>query len=139
MLKQIVTASCCAVAVWLALPFAAGLGVGSGAAFAQEEEEQQRETRRIPSMSESAYKQLSEAQEAVDEENWAGALEVLEKMLENEDRLNGNELGQVHNMLGFVHFSQENYQEAIDAYEVVLEQGENIPEGLEVQTYYTLA
>lgn len=137
MLKRIVCVSL-ALALYAALPFTYELGLNGAAAVAQEEEEK-RETRRVPSMSEATFKKLSEAQEAIDAKDYATAKEVLNEMLERSGRLNGNEIGQVNNMLGFVHFSEENYAAAIQAYEKVLAQGEDIPEGLEVQTLYTLA
>jgi hypothetical protein len=39
--------------------------------------------------------------------DYAGARQVLNDMLSRRDRLNGNEVGQVYNMLGFVYFSEE--------------------------------
>ncbi len=138
MFKRIVSVSC-ALALYLGAPLAYELGVSGSAAFAQEDDEPRRETRRVPSMSEATYKKLSEAQEAIDAKDYATAEQVLNEMLGRRSRLNGNEIGQVQNMLGFVHFSQENYDAAIRAYKEVLAQGENVPEGLEVQTLYTIA
>ena len=128
------------LAVWLAVPFAGELGLPSGSVRAAEEDpEPPKDTRRVPSMSEATFKKLSEAQEAVDAKDYNGALRVLNDMLANSKRLNGNEVGQVNNMLGFVYFSMEDYSRAIDSYRKVLAQGEDIPEGLEVTTLYTLA
>jgi len=128
------------LAVWLAVPFAAELGLSSGSAQAAENDpEPPKDTRRVPSMSEATFKKLSEAQEAVDAKDYNGALRILNDMLANTKRLNGNEVGQVNNMLGFVYFSMEDYSRAIDSYRKVLAQGEDIPEGLEVTTLYTLA
>jgi tetratricopeptide (TPR) repeat protein len=93
----------------------------------------------VPAMSEPTYKKLTEAQEALDAKNYPQALNVLNAMLSDGRKMNGNEIGQVNNILGFVHFTMENYPAAIKAYEQVLAQGENVPEGLEVQTLYTLA
>jgi len=138
MLKRIVPV-CCALAIYLGLPLGHELGLPGGVVQAQEEEEPARETRRIPSMSESTYKKLTEAQEAVDAKDLGLAKQILNEMLQRRDRLNGNEVGQVYNMLGFVYFSEENYDEAIRAYKEVVSQGEDIPEGLEVTTLYTLA
>lgn len=142
MLKRIIFTSC-ALALYLGTPFLYELGVpgvpGVALAAQEEDEEPARETRRVPSMSESTYKKLSEAQEAIDAKDFATAKQVLDDMLSRKDRLNGNEIGQVQNILGFVYFSEEDYPSAIRAYEGVLAQGEDIPEGLEVTTLYTLA
>jgi tetratricopeptide (TPR) repeat protein len=136
-----------ALALYAALPFAYELGVESVAAAAAEETPAEgpggstlpKETRKVPAMSEPTYKKLTEAQEALDAKNYQQALTVLNAMLSDGRKMNGNEIGQVNNILGFVHFTMENYPAAIKAYEQVLAQGEDIPEGLEVQTLYTLA
>ena len=128
-----------ALVLYAAQPFTYELGVSSAAVVA-EEGEPIPETRRVPAMSEPTFKKLTEAQEALDAKNYPQALAVLNSMLESgARRMNGNEIGQVNNILGFVHFTMENYPAAIRAYEQVLAQGENVPEGLEVQTLYTLA
>ena len=123
------------------LPFELGpLGVPS--AWAGEAEgQQQHRTRRVPSMSEATFKKLAEAQELIDTKppDLAGALRVLNGMLDRSRRYNGNEIGQIHNMLGFVYFTQENYPKAIEHYQIVLRQGDEITEGLETTTLYTLA
>ncbi|MEQ8861418.1 MAG: tetratricopeptide repeat protein [Pseudomonadales bacterium] len=137
MLKRIIGLTC-ALALYLGAPLLHELGLAGVAAQAQEEPEE-RETRRVPSMSEATYKKLTEAQEAIDAKDLNTAKQVLNQMLERRDRLNGNEVGQVYNMLGFVYFSDENYPQAINAYRQVIAQGEDIPAGLEVTTLYTLA
>ena len=113
-------------------------GASLGVAHAAEEEQPQRKTRRVPSMSEGTYKKLAEAQEAIDAKDFNTALTVLNNM-KTRRGLNKNEIGQIHNMIGFVHFSKEDYSSAIKAYETVVAQGEDIPEGLETTTLYTLA
>ncbi|MDH3642233.1 MAG: hypothetical protein OES38_09070 [Gammaproteobacteria bacterium] len=126
--------------VYLALPFTAEIGWSGASAAAAEEEAPKQKTRRVPSMSEATFKKLAEAQELIDLKDYQGSIKVLTDMLTSRRRgLNGNEVGQVHNMLGFVYFSLENYAKAIDNYRIVINQGEDIPEGLEVTTLYTLA
>jgi len=121
-------------------PFVAELGMSGATVHAEESDASQEKTRRVPSMSEATYKKLSEAQEFVDAKDLQSALRVLNEMLASRRRpLNGNEVGQVHNMLGFLYFSMEDYPRAIDNYRIVVNQGEEIPEGLEVTTLYTLA
>lgn len=138
MLKRI-TLLAAALALYAAPPVLHEAGLSGVAVAAAEEDEPKRETRRVPSMSEATYKKLAEAQELVEAKDFAGAEAILNEMLERRSRLNGNEIGQVYNILGFVHFSNEDYPAAIRAYEQVLAQGEDVPEGLEVQTLYTLA
>jgi len=124
--------------VYATVPFTAEFGFGGTVALAAEEQKKQK-TRRVPSMSETTFKRLSEAQEFLDLKDYSSALQVLSKMLDRRRRLNGNEIGQVHNMQGFVYFSMEDYDKAILAYEKVVAQGDEIPEGLETTTLYTLA
>jgi len=119
-------------------PYAEELGLPGAVAYAAEEEKPQK-TRRVPSISESTYKKLAEVQELIDAKSLQGALTAVNTMLERTKRLNGNEIGQIYNMLGFVQFSLEDYPAAIKAYERVVAQGEEISEGLEVGTLYTLA
>ena len=119
--------------------------VGLPAAFvpaeasAEEAQSKPQKTRRVPSMSEAVYKKLAEAQEHIDAKDNLSAQNVLQKMLDRPDRYNGNEIGQIHNMLGYVFFLKEDYASAIRSYKEVVAQGENVPEGLESQTLYTLA
>ena len=117
---------------------AGGVSVTSPVQAAEEEAKPQK-TRRVPSMSESVYKKLTEAQEAIDIKDYDLAVEVLEKMLARSKRFNGNEVGQVHSMLGYIYFLKEDFVKAIGEYKLVVAQGEEIPEGLEQTTLYTLA
>ena len=139
-----------AIALTAALVMAFGVQVAPGVsiggapeAFGQEDERPKQKTRRVPSMSEATFKKLAEAQEFIDAKDLNGAQAVLQGMLDRcrgrNCRYNGNEIGQIHNMLGFVSFSKEDYGSAIRHYEEVLKQGEDIPEGLEITTLYTLA
>lgn len=128
-----------ALACLLAAPFAAEIGLTGAQVQAAEDEDRPQKTRRVPTMSEATFKKLAEAQEAIDLKDFAGARKILEDMLSRSRNMNGNEVGQVHNMLGFVYFSEENYAGAIREYEQVVAQGEQIPEGLETTTLYTLA
>jgi tetratricopeptide (TPR) repeat protein len=121
------------------LPFGAELGVPGNQVQAAEEEEKKQKTRRVPTMSEQTFKKLAEAQEFIDLKDFTGALKVLDGMLERSRRMNGNEIGQVHNMRGFVYFTMEDYEGAIREYKTVVAQGDEIPEGLETTTLYTLA
>ena len=115
----------------------AWLPAAPGTAFAAEEEE--RKTRRVPTMTEATYKKLAEAQEFIDAKDTDSALEVLDDMMKRSRRYNGNEIGQIYNMYAFVYYLREDVPRAIKAYEMVLAQGEDIPEGLEVSTLDNLS
>ena len=116
-----------------------GMSAWNVAQAAEGEEQKPQKTRRVPSMSESVYKRLAEAQEAIDAKDYNSAEGLLKDMLERTKRFNGNEVGQVRSMLGYVYFLKEDYRSAINEYKLVVAQGEDIPEGLEQTTLYTLA
>ena len=128
-----------ALAYLLAIPFAAEVGFTGAQAQAAEGEDRPQKTRRVPTMSEATFKKLAEVQEAIDAKDFESAKKILNDMLSRTRNMNGNEVGQVRNMLGFVYFSEENYPAAIKEYEQVVAQGDQIPEGLETTTLYTLA
>jgi len=110
---------------------------GSGQVFAQEAQKEEVKTRKTPAMREKVYKRLSEAQELVEAENTAGALDVLEDVKGMRD-LNSYEIAQMWNFFGFIYYSAERYKESIKAYETVLQQ-EDIPVAMETNTRYTIA
>ena len=124
------------IAVFLLSLFALPAGVSDGVAFAAEEKKQ---TRRIPTMSESTYKKLAEVQEFIDAEDYQGAMNALNAMLDRRRRFNGNELGQIYNMMAFVYYALDRYDKAITAYEQVLAQGDQITEGTETTVINSLA
>ena len=101
--------------------------------------EKKKKTRRVPTISESIFKKLGEAQELMDAKEYGLAEQFLKDMLNRSKRYNGNELGNIHNMIGYIAFLKEDFKGAIYAYEQVLAQGEDVTEGLEVTTLYTIA
>lgn len=112
-------------------------------AYAQRAEQQNEESqanqpaRRTPAMRERVYQRLAEAQECSEAEDMECAAELLEQVREMDD-LNSYELAQMWNFYAFIYFSQDNFGEAIRAYENVLLQAE-LPIGLETTTMYSLA
>lgn len=110
----------------------------SHAQQSEEEEKPQRATRRIPAMSEQVFNQLSEAQELIEAKDFGSAKEHLEKLVDRR-RLNGNERGQIYNLLAFIALEQEDNAAAIRNLELVLNEGDQITEGLETSVLYTLA
>jgi hypothetical protein len=124
------------VTLW---PLTAEFGVpGSGVSAAEEEKEMK--TRRVPPINEATYKKLAEAQAFMDLKEYASAKAVIDDTIESRlKRMIGNEEWQFYHMLGYIAFSQEDFKGAINSYEKVFDQGDEIPEGLEVSTLYTLA
>ena len=90
-------------------------------------------------LSESVYKKLGEGQEAIDAKDYNLAQEIIQGALDRSRRYNENEIANLHNMLGYIYYLKDDYNGAIREYKIVVNQGEKIPEGLEVTTLYTLA
>ena len=128
---------------------ALALGLDSGAlcivggpslanvAFAQSSGREKK--RKVPNITEATFKQLSDAQEAVDAEDWQTALEILNRMVERSRRYNGNERGQIHNMLAYVNYELDRIDQTIYHYEQVLAQVPDITEVVENTTLQHLS
>lgn len=119
-----------------------GDGAGLDGAYAQapgeaSEEAAQRRTQRVPAMREQAFNRLSEAQEALDENDTRAALEALARM-EGQRGLNAYEAASLWNMRAYIHFSTDNFPAAIQAYERVLSFSPEVPLALELGTMYAL-
>ncbi len=130
----------CAVLVFAAAaPLVGGPGIFQLAQAQGEvsEEAEQRRTQRVPAMREQAFNRLSEAQEALDENDTAKALAVLDRMA-GQRGLNAYEAASMWNMRAFIHFSSDDYERAIEAYERILTFSPEVPLALELGTMYAL-
>lgn len=112
--------------------------LGTTIASAQEEQSAaaSQETRKTPAMRERVYSRLSEAQACAEMDDIDCAMRLLAEVREMEG-LNSYETAQLWNFYAFIYFGQENYREAIQAYERVLQQPD-LPLGMETQTRFTL-
>ena len=120
-------------------PIGQDASLGFAQAAAEEAPKKKQKTRRVPSLSESVYKKLGEGQEAIDAKEYDVALELIQAALNRSRRYNENEIANLHNMLGYIYYLKDDYDGALREYKIVVEQGEKIPEGLEVTTLYTVA
>ena len=105
-----------------------GLGADVGAPA------QAKSPRRIPYISEATFRRLSDVQELIDAEEYAEAIEMLTPLVLRVRRYNGNELAQMHNLLGYSYFEMDNLDKTIHHFEQVLAQMPNISEGMELTT-----
>jgi tetratricopeptide (TPR) repeat protein len=108
---------------------AQGMGTGDGTANTQP-------TRETPAMRERVYSRLAEAQACSEMDDLVCAQELLEEVRAM-DGLNSYEIAQMWNFYAFIYFGQDNYPEAINAYEMVLVQPD-LPLGMETTTRFTL-
>ncbi len=96
----------------------------------------QQQTRKTPAMRERVYQRLSTAQECAEAEDMECAMETLERV-RNMNGLNSYEIAQMWNFYAFIYFGQDNYDEAMRAYEMVLAQPD-LPLGMDTNVRYTL-
>jgi len=88
-------------------------------------------------MRERIYDKLSKAQAAAEAKNYAEATQLLADVEKVKD-LSPYELAQLYTTFGYLHFLQEKYDEAIQAYEKVLAQ-KDLPEALQTATLYAVS
>ena len=127
----------------LAVAATAAITAQTPEAYAQRAGQQNRESqanqpaRRTPAIRERVYQPLAQAQECSETEDMECAHELLDRVREMDD-LNSYEVANMWNIYAFIYFSQDNFGEAIRAYENLLLQ-EELPIGLETTTMYSLA
>ena len=98
--------------------------------------------RRVPNIQPATWKRLQQAQELVTAEQYAEGIDILEAMVPREDRrsrYNANELGQIHNMLGYAYWELSRPDKTIEHYEKVLAQVPEIAEATELQILFQLS
>jgi len=106
-------------------------------AGADESEAAAQETRRTPAMRERVYSVLAEAQACAEMDDYPCAMEHLADVRAMDD-LNSYELAQMWNFFAFIYYGQDRLDEALDAYQNVLQQPD-LPIGMETDTLFTIA
>lgn len=107
---------------------------------AQSEEEkrsQNTKTKKAQAVSKKIFDRIQEAQVKIDEEDYAGALRILDGMRKS-DKLTDYERTNVLNYMGFVKYSTDDIAGAVQVYKELLTIPELEPQ-LEKQTIYTMA
>ena len=95
-----------------------------------------RKVRRAQTMRAKIFKKLDSARELSDNKQYVKALKVLAGI--KKIRRNSYEIAMTWNMIAYVHFNQEDYAQAIDAYKQVLNT-KKLPMSIEQTTLYSLA
>ena len=127
------------ISVKLCLILLAGI-LAAGGAYAQQTEREKRDqqkTKQAQAVSKEVYDKILQAQEKVDEEDYKGALRILQN-LNRSDKLTEYERSNVLNYIGFVHYNVGNTTAAIATYEEML-RIPSLEEQIRKQTVYTLA
>jgi tetratricopeptide (TPR) repeat protein len=108
----------------------------SGAALAQDDGSE-RKTKETVAMSQQVYEKLAEAQELIENKDYASAQRAIDD-LKVRKGLTDYERAQVWNISGYSFYLQEKYPDAIRAYDQVLAIPE-LPEALKLSTLKTKA
>lgn len=98
----------------------------------------ERKTKRVPTLRSRVYDQLSRAQGLADAGNQAEAFAVLDNVKSKASSMNSYEQAMMYNFYGFIYYEAENYDQAIQAFENVVQQ-QPIPETFEQATLFSLA
>ncbi|WP_425451676.1 tetratricopeptide repeat protein [Alteromonas aestuariivivens] len=107
-------------------------------AQAQETKASDKPTRRVPTLRSKVYEQLARAQAAADENNLSEAIAILKEVEDKSSSMNSYEKAMMYNFYGFIYYNDEQYDQALNAFEQVVEQ-QPIPENFEMTTLFSLA
>jgi tetratricopeptide (TPR) repeat protein len=95
-------------------------------------------TKQTQFISQAVFKDLDEAQKAIDAKNYPGAIVALDKVKARGDKLNDYERATLFNLYAAVYYNQDDTPRAIASYLEVLKTP-NLPEGLRDSTLFALA
>lgn len=107
-------------------------------AVAQETDIGEQKTRRTPALRVKVYDQLARAQALADEGKTQEAIIALDNVKDKGGSMNSYELAMMYNFYGFIYYNVERFDQAIKAFETVVEQ-QPIPETFELSTLFSLA
>ena len=103
----------------------------------KDKDKEERKTKQTVAMSQQVYEALTEIQELIEAEDTSTAL-VKIKNLQSKKKLSDYENAQIWNITGYAYYLQEDYKNAINAYQQMLKTPE-LPEALQQSTLKTLA
>jgi len=112
----------------------------AGSSFAAEQDAKEREpknTKETVAMSQAVYEKLTEIQELVEAKDYASAQRLIDE-IKGKKGLTPYELAQIWNITGYSYYLQEDYAQAIRAYDQVIAQPD-LPEALMQSTLKTKA
>lgn len=94
-------------------------------------------TKKAAAMSQKVYKKLAKVQALIDAKDFPAALKKLENLRNFSKRLSPYEKAQAWNLSAYIYYLQEDYPQAIENYQQVLQQGE-LPDSLTQSTLKTI-
>lgn len=93
---------------------------------------------KVPAMRNRVYTQFARAQQIADAGDKVAGLAVLDEVKERIDSLNGYEKAMLWNFYGFMHYANDDIEQALASFSNVVKQ-KAIPESLRLSTLYSLA
>jgi len=95
--------------------------------------------RTVKPITPKALRNLTLAQQYIDEKNFDAALKELGTLEAGEARLNEHEIAMTHSLFGFIAYTKEDIPAAIKHYHRVIQYAKSVPENLEYSTVFGLA
>lgn len=98
-----------------------------------------RTSKKVPAMRNRVYTQLARAQKLSDEGDKDAGFAVLKEVEEQLDNLNGYEQAMLYNFYGFMHYANDDVENAILSFTKVISDESAVPDSLVISTRYSLA
>ena len=106
---------------------------------AKQEHKSYRASKKVPAMRNRVYTQLARAQKLADEGDKAAGFKVLAEVESRIESLNGYEQAMLYNFYGFMHYANDDVNNAIASFTKVISNENDIPDSLLISTRYSLA
>lgn len=111
----------------------------TGQANSQQEHKSYRASKKVPAMRNRVYTQLARAQKLSDDGDKEAGFVVLNEVEGQIDNLNGYEQAMLYNFYGFMHYANDDIDNAIASFTKVISDESAIPDTLLSSTRYSLA
>ncbi len=98
-----------------------------------------RESKKVPAMRNRVYTQLARAQKLADEGDIPAGIAVLAEVEERLDSLNSYEQAMLYNFYSFMHYANDDVENAIINFNKVIRDESSIPDSLLISTRFSLA
>ena len=106
---------------------------------AKQEHKSYRESKKVPAMRNRVYTQLARAQKIADEGDIPAGIAVLAEVEERVDSLNSYEQAMLYNFYSFMHYANDDIENAIINFNKVIRDESSIPDSLLISTRFSLA
>jgi len=105
----------------------------------KKEHKSYRASKKVPAMRNRVYTQLARAQKLADDGDLPAGLTVLAEVEERLDSLNGYEQAMLYNFYSFMHYANDDIENALISFNKVIRDESSIPDSLILSTRYSLA